>query len=317
MKAACIWPSKKIACLAALAIIITLLGGCASSNHTPIITSLKAERETPSASDSYQIECVASDEDGDELSYEWSTSKGYIDGNGATIVWHPPSPQGIYSITVKLSDGNGGEATDFITITVSGNSPPIVHSLTADIDWLTPSSSCRLECSATDPNGDRLSYEWSASQGKISGTGSVVTWTAPETTGLYTITVVVTDSHDEKDTKSLTISVAANNPPVVRNLVVTPRAPEYLKEHDGEYRILRGVSCEIECIAYDPEGDEIRYEWSADDGDISGQGSAIVWKAPLAPRPTTVTVTITVSDSSGNAIAKDIIFEVLTCAPCF
>ena len=317
MKSACIRPSKRITSLAALVVVISLLGGCASSNHIPLITSLKAEREALSPSGSYQIECVASDEDGDELSYEWSASKGYIDGNGATIVWRAPAAEGIYSITAKVSDGNDGEATDSITISVSGNRPPIVHSLTSDMDWLTPSSSCCLECSATDPNGDRLSYEWSASQGKISGAGSVVTWTAPEATGLYTITVVVTDSHDEKDTKSLTISVALNNPPVIRNLIITPRVPKYLKEYGGEYRIFRGVSCEIECIAYDPEGYELSYEWSADDGDISGEGSVIIWKAPLAPRPTTVTVTITVSDSSGNAIAKDIIFEVLTCAPCF
>ena len=297
--------------------IMLLVPSCKAANHPPIITSLKAEREALSASNSYQIECVASDEDGDELSYEWSASKGYIDGDGAAIVWRARASEGIYSIMVKVSDGNDGEATDSVTITVSGNRPPLIHSLIADMDWVTPSSSCCLECSAADPDGDRLSYEWSAIWGKVSGVGSVVTWTAPETTGLYTITVVVTDSHGEKDARSLTISVALNNPPVIKDLIVTPRVPKYLKEYAGGYRIFRGVSCEIECIASDPEGHELSYEWSADDGDISGEGSAIIWKAPLSRRATTVTVTVAVSDSSGSAVAKSIIFKVLTCGPCF
>ena len=87
----------------------------------------------------------------------------------------------------------------------------------------------------------------------------------------------------------------------------TPRVPKYLKEYGGEYRIFRGVSCEIECIAYDPEGYELSYEWSADDGDISGEGSVIIWKAPLAPRPTTVTVTITVSEAVFPSLSQTVI----------
>ena len=41
--------------------------GCVSTNHSPVITGLRVEREIVSPSDSCSIECIASDEDGDEL----------------------------------------------------------------------------------------------------------------------------------------------------------------------------------------------------------------------------------------------------------
>jgi len=99
--------------------IILLVGGCASANQPPSITSLKTMRDVLTPLSSCLIECVASDVDGDELSYEWSASKGDIlDVNGATIAWTAPESEGEYSIMVKVTDVNGGEVTDSVNITV-------------------------------------------------------------------------------------------------------------------------------------------------------------------------------------------------------
>jgi len=299
--------------LAILVIIIFLTGGCAPANHPPGITSLKAEPGAVFPSGVCQIECIASDEDGDELSYEWLASEGYIDGDEAIITWSAPESEGIYNITVKVTDGNGGEVTDSITITVRANSPPTITSLIADADWVTPSSSCRIECNAKDPDGDELSYEWSASGGDISGADSVVTWTAPDTVGLYDITVAAIDGHGEEDAAFLTISVALNPPPVIESLIVAPKGHEYLKEYSGGYKVGRAMNCDIECVVSDTSG-ELVYEWSCDDGEISGEGSMITWTAP--DRAVEVTVTVTVSDAVGNMISKSIVFTVVRCSPC-
>jgi len=99
--------------------IILVIGGCAPTNQPPSITSLKTMRDELSPLSSCLIECVASDPDGDELSYEWSASKGDIlDVNGATIAWSAPESEGEYSIMVKVTDVNGGEVTDSVIITV-------------------------------------------------------------------------------------------------------------------------------------------------------------------------------------------------------
>ena len=314
MKLAFFKLSKWIAAFAVLVTVIFLIGGCAPANHPPVITNLKAEPETLPSSGSCWIECVASDEDGDELSYEWFASEGDINGNGAAVNWSAPESEGIYNITVEVTDGNGGEVTDSIAITVRVNRLPTITSLIADKDWLTPLGSCHIRCNAEDSDGDKLSYEWSASGGGISGAGSAVTWTAPETEGLHNITVVVTDGYGGEDTRTLTVSVSPNPPPVIEDLIVTPKEPKYMKESSGDYVILKSKTCEIKCIATSASG-ELNYEWLAngdntDGGQISGEGSVITWTAPS--QSDEVTVTVTVSDSSGGVATKSTIFTVLT-----
>jgi len=293
--------------------VIFLIGGCVPANQPPVITSLKAKQNVIAPLDSYLIECVASDEDGDELSYEWSASKGDTDGDGATVTWTAPDSEGLYNIVAKVTDGNGGEAMDCVTISVRVNNPPTITSLIADVDWVTPSSNCRIECNAEDPDGDELSYEWSADRGDIAGVGSVVTWTAPEGVGLYNITVVVTDGQGGEGTRSLSIGVVIAQPPVIESLIVTPKGHEYLREYSGHYKVGKAMSCDIECIVSDTSG-ELVYEWSCDDGEISGEGSMITWTAP--DRAVEVTVTVTVSDGDGNMVTRSIVFKVVRCSSC-
>ena len=306
-----------------IATIILLLPSCKAptgnsvnqiANHPPVITSVKAERDAVLTSESCQIECIALDEDVDELSYEWSASKGEIHGNGPTVIWIAPEIEGIFRITVRVTDGKDSEVTGSTTIAVRVNRLPRVTRLAADADWLTVSKNCQVECDAEDPDGDELSYEWATNGGDISGTGSIITWTASDAEGLYNITVVVRDSHGGEDTRSLTITVAPNPPPIIEDLVVTPKEPKYLKEEPGGYRILKGKSCEIECSASDPEDDTLSYEWTADGGIISGEGPVITWTAPKNGGK--VTVTVTVSDSRGGATIKSVVFNVKICEAC-
>jgi len=289
-----------------------LVPSCKAANHPPIITSLQAEPEAVLLSASCQIECIASDKDGDQLSYEWLASKGDIEGEGATVTWNAPDSEGIYNLVVKVTDGNGGEAIDYVSITVRGNNPPTITSLIANVDWVTPSGNCQVKCDAEDPDGDELSYEWSANGGDISGTGPVVTWTAPDAVGLYEIQVVVTDSSGEEDTRSLTVSVAPKSPPVIENLIVTAEH-KYLNEYSGGYKIGKEKSCDIECVVSDTSG-ELVYEWSCGNGEISGEGSMITWTAPNSA--VKVTVTVTVSNAAGGIVSKSIVFEVVSCSSC-
>ena len=319
MESAPFKPKNWMTSFAVLVTAVFLIGGCAPANNPPVITNLKAEPETVSPSGVCQIECVASDEDGDELSYEWLASEGHIDGDGAIVVWSTPESEGIYNIVVKVTDGNDGEASDSITIRVRDNRPPAITSLIADADWVTPSSSCQVTGNAEDPDGDELSYEWSTSGGDISGTGSVVTWTAPDAAGLYNITVVVTDGYGGEETRMLTVTVALNPPPVIESLIVTPKGHEYLKKDDGGYKVGKAMSCDIECVAFDSNGDELSYEWLAsgdkiDGGEISGEGSIITWTAPDSAGE--VTVTVTVSDAAGSMVSKSIVFRVVRCSSC-
>jgi hypothetical protein len=282
------------------------------ANHEPAIASLEAEPGRILTSGDCQIVCTASDSDGDELSYDWSASGGETNGQGAAVIWTAPNATGSYDVTVTVTDGRGGEVTDDVTITVRANEPPTITGLAADAYWSTPSGTIQVTCNASDPDGDELSYEWSATGGNISGTGPEAIWTAPEETGTYQVTAVVKDGHGAEDTESVILSVATGTPPIIEDLIVTADH-KYLKKTATGYKVGKIQEFAIECIVSDTGG-ELVYEWSCDGGEISGEGSLITWTAPDVSGE--VTVTVVVTDVADNIVSESVILEVVPCSVC-
>ena len=92
------------------------------------------------------------------------------------------------------------------------NHHPVIASLKAKQNVIAPLDSCVIECTASDPDGDELTYEWSASDGNINGDGAAVAWSAPETEGSYGIVVKVVDGNGSDVTDSMNISVKRRAP---------------------------------------------------------------------------------------------------------
>jgi predicted secreted protein len=166
------------------------------------------------------------------------------------------------------------------------NQQPAITSLKAAADWIAPSGSLNVTCNATAPHGDELSYNWSASGGKITGEGATVTWTAPLSAGSYNVTVTVTDSRGGEVTDYVTITVRANSPPTINSLVA-----------DASWTAPAG-SLQVTCNATDPDGDALTYEWTTTGGNISGTGAAVNWTAPQEVG--TYNITVVVKDGHGR-----------------
>ena len=295
------------------AIVLAVLLNTMLANHRPAITSLQAEPERVIPSESCQIACNATDRDGDDLSYNWSASGGEINGEGDTVTWTASDSVGSYNVTGTVNDVHGGKATSQITIIVRTNLPPTITSLTADADWTLPSGSLNVACDASDLDGDELSYEWTASGGDISGTGAVVNWIAPQEVGTYNITVVVTDGHGRSDTRKLCTSVVTGEPPNIEALRVTAEHC-YLKTYSWGYKVGKEQKYDIECTVSDASVG-VSYNWSCEDGTISGSSSAITWTAPDEYIERT-TVTVVVSDIAGNMVCKSVALNVVSCSKC-
>ncbi len=197
--------------------------------------------------------------------------------------------------------------------TTAANRRPTITSLEAEAEWIAPLGSLQVMCTASDPDGDELSYEWITTGGDISGTGTVAIWTAPEQVGMYDITVVVDDGHDGKDTGFLTLITSNGRPPSIQNLVVTAKEPKYLKTTTTGYKVGKTKEYYIECIASATNGEPV-HEWSCNGGEISGAGSLITWTAPDTSGY--VTVTVKVFDGVGNWVRKSVVFEVVDCSSC-
>ena len=287
--------------LLGLVVSLLLVCGCSPANLSPVIISFTANETLLAPSGKTIIECNATNIDGGNLSYNWSASGGTINvqGGGESIKWVAPGDVGAYNITVNVTDEEGGEATASTVITVRVNHLPLIISLTTSKSKPLPLEVCQLECRAEDPDNDTLTYEWEAEGGNISGEGPVVSWTAPEETGSYDITVLVKDAMGGKSTTSLTIYVGDNRPPVIEKLVADKTC------------IQRSTSCNIECTASDADNDALSYSWSTDGGGISGKGATIKWTAP--PRDGRFIVMVTVSDGGGGVASGNVSIKVVGC----
>ena len=193
----------------------------ASSCTTPMITNLEAELDWTAPLDSLQVTCTASSPDGGELSYKWSVSGGNITGTGPEIIWTAPEEVGMYDITVVVTDSQGRKDTKSIALSASNGPPPIIEDLIVTAkghEYLKETTTgykvaktkeYDIECIASDADSepDELVYEWSCDGGEISGEGSLITWTAPNTEGDVTVAVKVFDGAGNWVKKSIVFDV--------------------------------------------------------------------------------------------------------------
>ncbi|MDZ7292478.1 MAG: T9SS type A sorting domain-containing protein [candidate division KSB1 bacterium] len=89
-----------------------------SINHAPSISSLKARPRKIDLGATSELTCVATDPDGDTLSYVWNAMYGILTGSGKTVNWIAPTVEGNYYVTCRVEDGRGGQAVDSIGIVV-------------------------------------------------------------------------------------------------------------------------------------------------------------------------------------------------------
>ena len=193
--------------LVALTLCTVLCSTCVQPGNDSVISSLQAEKDWVVPSGSSQIECAASDADGDTLTYTWSATGGSFWGTGPIIAWVAPETLGTYEITVTVIDDKGGKVKNQLTIDVRANYPPVIESLTAKPLRVKKANTSVIKCVAADPDGDELTYRWEATGGNISGGGPTITWTAPGIEGSYIIRVIATDSLGGGASKDLAIVV--------------------------------------------------------------------------------------------------------------
>ena len=119
--------------LAAPILVMLAVGACRSSggpapasspappsaaNHPPKVRAL-CDPCTVAAGRTVTLNADAQDADGDALTYAWSAPSGAAaTATSKQTTWTAPSAEGPVPITVRVSDGKGGIASDVITVIV-------------------------------------------------------------------------------------------------------------------------------------------------------------------------------------------------------
>jgi len=176
--------------------------------------------------------------------------------------------------------------------TTDGENRAPVLSLTTEQSQVQPSTIVELILTASDPDGDTVSYEWSTTGGKFSGAVPTQSWVAPEQYGDYDITVTAKDGKGGITQASITMSVIENMEPAITSVTAETAT------------LLPGDRTLVTCVASDPDGDALSYKWEIDAGEITGVGDTITWIAPDLEGEYTITALI--ADGKGGGDMKSI-----------
>jgi outer membrane protein OmpA-like peptidoglycan-associated protein len=184
-------------------------------NHPPTAAvTANPTKVFAGSGDTIVLQAQCSDPDNDPLNYKWTATGGAIDGSGAEVRWNSKDVKaGTYTATVTCDDGRSGtsNASADVTVEEKPNTPPTI-TCAANPANITAGQRSSITSTASDPDNDPLTYSYTTSGGKVTGSGANVqfdsTGAAP---GTYTVTCHVSDGRGgEKDaTTQVTVQPAA------------------------------------------------------------------------------------------------------------
>ncbi len=180
-------------------------------DRPPVLTTIPAQSVNEGSSLTFTV--TGSDPDGDSLIYTATNLPTGASFNNLTQVfsWTPTYTQaGTYQPTFTVSDGLL-TASQTVTITVANvNRPPVLASIASQS--VTIGNNLSFTISATDPDGDSLSYSASnlPTGATFNSSNQTFSWT-PTTgqAGSYSVTFSVTDG---TLTATQAVSITVNNP---------------------------------------------------------------------------------------------------------
>jgi hypothetical protein len=179
-----------------------------------------------------------------------------------------------------------------------GNRPPAIASFTSTKTEVFQGGTVEFQAIADDPDNDKVNYAWSSTGGTFTGGGAIVIWQSPKQPGSYEITIKAEDGKGGTAQKTMSIKVVSNQNPVISRITADPAV------------IAPGGSALITCEASDPDGDTIRYSWSANEGNITGTGNRITWFPPA--KGGTFNIVVLVKDEKGGEATSSTAVTVAT-----
>jgi hypothetical protein len=263
------------------------------------------------------ITLLASDPDGDELSYTVVSgpAHGALSGTAPNLTYAPTiGYSGSDSFTFKAYDGLADSGSATISITVTANSEQGMLEVTPEIGLTSKGPPggpfSPISISYTVQNKGASAFSWTIQKTQpwivLSGGGgtlepggaalvSVAIGPAANllVAGTYsdTVTFTNTTNHGGDTTRALTIIVSPpNNPPVAS------AGPDQTIEATGPttYFTLNGAG------SHDPDGDPISYKWQDSNGNVVGATSSVNLARGLGTHMFTLAVT-----DSNNAASTD------------
>jgi uncharacterized protein (DUF2141 family) len=156
-----------------LSLSLAFISCSKDENSAPVISSVIVNPSSIAANGIATVTVVATDADEDPLTYSYIVSGGAITPNAASASWTAPSQAGSYSVTVTVTDGNGGEASNNGTLVVTAPVTQVTGTASFPAGTTGDLSNCKVSLYTSYAN-------WAANQpikfGAVSGTGASVSF---------------------------------------------------------------------------------------------------------------------------------------------
>lgn len=147
------------------------------------------------------------------------------------------------------------------------NRPPVINALTANPTSITVTSGqpLTMQAVASDPDGETIAYNWTATGGTLNTTtGQLVYWVPPVTPGTYAVSVVVTDGRGASTSGSVNIMVNASGTAVVSPHTGSPApSPTPTPAPVTQYTL-------------NPRTNVFTWDWTRSAVDVRGWGTTVV-----------------------------------------
>jgi streptogramin lyase len=165
----------------------------APANQPPEVTLVSVDQMDEG--ETISLTAIASDPDGDPLTYSWSlvSGGGVLAASGGTATYFSDDGPDTAVIAVTVADGKGGEATDQVTVTVHNVAPTVDAGPDQSQYW---GLSLSFNGSATDPSqadtAAGLNPTWDFGDGSPTASGLSTSHTYADP-GSYMATLTATD----------------------------------------------------------------------------------------------------------------------------
>ena len=316
--------------LGLVSLLLRELDAPAFDNASPVVDTLTASVLGVAPGGTVSLSATAHDPNaGDTVSYAWSAPSGTFSApTQASTTWTASTFQAPVRLTLTVSDTKGAASTASVPVNVSAgggtsevkvdfNAAPRLSRLRSSQSFLDVGQTTSLSVSATDADGDGLSYQWSATcAGTFTGPpSSSVTFTPSARPGTACnncqVRVLVTDARGGQNTGALALCVASG--------ASAHAAPRFTFSRQSSATARGHAQLHYEVGAQDPEGGALTFAWTAHTGTLGtatsyGTGSRVVWTSPgcdvASPVPD---ITVTVTNAWGRSALER--FNPPLCAP--
>jgi hypothetical protein len=164
-------------------------------NKGPVVTGITATRGRLDVGETTTLTVIASDVDGDNLTYSWTADcdGSFTPVTGSTADFIPGAlPAGACNncrLTVTVDDGHGATNTGTLAICIAASNvtryPPEIIRGYQSTRTAQPGETVTFEIEARDPQNSTLTYSWTTTAGTLgtatnpAPTASRIVWTAP------------------------------------------------------------------------------------------------------------------------------------------